>query len=121
MTLSARNLDTPDQKRSFDHGELHLVELDGTTFGRAVLHPGWSWSTDVKPLAGTDSCEVSHSGYVVSGRMHVKMDDGRECDLGPGDAHVVGPGHDAWVVGDEPLIIIDFAAGAPAGRSETAQ
>jgi mannose-6-phosphate isomerase-like protein (cupin superfamily) len=109
MVCEAKNLDTPDDKRSFDHGQIGFVNLPGATIGRATFAPGWRWSTDVKPTAGTDSCQVAHTAYVLSGRMRVRMDDGTELDLGPGDAHVVGPGHDAWVVGDEPLVTIDFA------------
>ena len=112
MVCQAKNLDTPDDKRSFDHGQLAMVNLQGATIGRATFEPGWRWSTDVKPTAGTESCQVAHTAYVVSGRMRVRMDDGAELDLGPGDAHVVGPGHDAWVIGDEPLVTIDFT-GAP--------
>lgn len=108
MVCEAKNLDTPDDKRNFEHGQIQLVNLPGITFGRAVLSPSWRWSTDVKPAAGTASCQLAHTAYVVSGRFHVRMDDGAELDLGPGDAHVVSPGHDAWVVGDEECVIIDF-------------
>ena len=119
--LESKNTSAPDDKRAFEHGELSLVNLSGFTVGRAGFRPGWRWTTDVKPLVGTESCQVTHSSYVVSGRMHVAMDDGRELDLGPGDAHLVGPGHDAWVVGDEPCITIDFiptgdTAGGRVGR-----
>ncbi len=93
-----------------DHGELEVVNLPGATFARAVFQPGWRWSTDVAPVLGTRSCQVAHSSYIISGRFHVRTDDGRECDFGPGDAHVVAPGHDAWVVGDEPCVAIDFTA-----------
>lgn len=121
--LEVKNLDTPDDKRSFEHGDLHLVNLPGATIGRAVFNPGWRWSTDVKPIAGTDSCQVAHTSVMVSGRFHVRMDDGAEIELGPGDAHVVGPGHDAWVVGDEPCVSIDFKGvaefGHPAGTVGT--
>ena len=106
--LESKNIANPDDKRSFEHGEVSLVNLTGFTVGRAGFRPGWRWSTDVKPLVGTDSCQLAHSSYVVSGRFHVVMDDGRELELGPGDAHLVGPGHDAWVVGDEPCVTIDF-------------
>jgi hypothetical protein len=118
MTLQAKNLGTPDEKHSFDHGDLNVVNLTGMTIVRAAFNPGWRWSTDVKPLVGTESCQVSHAGYVVSGRLHVRLDDGREYELGPGDAHVVSPGHDAWVVGEEPFVAVDFATtGNPrAGR-----
>jgi mannose-6-phosphate isomerase-like protein (cupin superfamily) len=112
MICEAKNLDTPDEKRSFEHGDLHLVNMTGATIGRAVFRPGWRWSTDVKPIIGTDSCQGHHVSYVVSGRLRVRMDDGTELDLSPGDGHVVGPGHDAWVVGDEPCVTIDFIPAA---------
>jgi uncharacterized protein (TIGR02246 family) len=110
--LESKNTATPDDKRSFEHGEISLVNLTAFTVSRAECRPGWRWSTDVKPLVGTDTCPGTHRSYVVSGRMHVAMSDGRELELGPGDAHLVGPGHDAWVVGDEPCVTIDFI---PAG------
>ena len=119
--LESKNTATPDGKKSFEHGEISLVNLPGFTVGRAYLRPGWRWSTDVKPLVGTDSCQGTHSSYVVSGRLHVRMNDGSELELRPGDAHLVGPGHDAWVAGDEPCVTIDFIpagenAGGRAGR-----
>ena len=110
--LQSRNVATPDDKKSFEHGEVSLVNLPGFAVARAEFRPGWRWSADVKPLAGTASCQATHSSYVVSGRLHVQMDDGAELELGPGDAHLVGAGHDAWVVGDEPCVTIDFIAGA---------
>jgi hypothetical protein len=116
--LEATNLDSPDERRSTDHGVLEVAHLPAATIVRAVFRPGWRWSTDVAPQVGTTSCQVAHAGYVISGRLHVRMDDGRECDLRPGDAHVVAPGHDAWVLGDEPCVIVDFTAteGALAGH-----
>ena len=113
--LESKNIATPDDKRSFEHGEISLVNLTGFTVGRADLRPGWRWSTDVKPLAGTDSCQAAHSSYVVSGRLHVAMTGGGELELGPGDAHLVGPGHDAWFIGDEPCVLIDVAPARQAG------
>ena len=115
MTLQVASLDTASDKRSFDHGQLNIVALGHATIGRAVFNPGWRWSIDVKPAAGTDSCQVAHTGVVLSGRFHVRMDDGTEAALGPGDAHVVPPGHDAWVIGDEQCVIIDIAHGTAAG------
>jgi hypothetical protein len=109
MTLLAKNLDTPDEKRGFDHGEMNLVTIEGATIGRAVFRPGWKWSNDVRPIAGTESCQAPHTGYVISGRMHVVMDDGTEGDAGPGDAVVISPGHDAWVVGDEDCVMLDWS------------
>jgi len=111
-TCEVKNLDSPDERRAMDHGVLEVVNLPGATLARAVFQPGWRWSTDLGPLVGTRSCQMGHTGYIVSGRFHVRMDDGREYDLRPGDAHVVGPGHDAWVVGDEPCVVVDVAATA---------
>lgn len=109
-TLEVTNLDAPDERRTMEHGTLDFANLPGATIARATFQPGWRWSTDVAPLVGTDSCQIAHTGYIISGRFHVRMDDGREHDFGPGDAHVVAPGHDAWVVGDEPVVAIDFTA-----------
>ena len=106
--LESKDTATPDDKWSFEHGEISLVNLTEFTVGRADLRPGWRWSTDAQPLTGTDTCPGTHRSYVVSGRLHVAMSDGRELELRPGDAHLVGPGHDAWVVGDEPCVTIDF-------------
>ena len=117
--LEAKNIDTPDETYVFEHGDVHVVNLAGMTVARATFRPGWRWSTDVKPGVGTDSCQVAHSSYVVSGRLHVRMDDGTERELGPGDAHVVSAGHDAWVVGDEPCVAIDFSSTGSILRSPT--
>jgi mannose-6-phosphate isomerase-like protein (cupin superfamily) len=110
MTLQSRNLDNPDETRKFTHGEIGVVTVAGAVVGRAVFQPGWRWSEDVKPIAGTESCEAAHTGYIISGRMHVTMDDGAEGDLGPGDAFVIPPGHDAWIVGDEACVALDWSA-----------
>jgi hypothetical protein len=107
--LLVKNLGTPDEKHSFEHGDVQTVTLGGISFSRAVFRPGWRWSQDVKPLVGTGSCEGTHLAVVISGHLHVRMDDGTELELGPGDAHVAGPGHDAWVVGNEPCVTVDFA------------
>ncbi len=117
MNLEAKNLDTPDDKRSFAHGTLSLVALGGTTIGIGVYQPGWSWSGDVKPLAGTDSCQAAHTGYVISGHLRVRTEDGRELGLGPGDAHLIPAGHDAWVEGNEPCVILDIALASAGHRT----
>jgi len=106
--LESQNFDAPDETRTFDKGELAVITLGSATVGRATFQPGWRWSECVKPLAGTDSCEASHLGYVVSGRMHVEMDDGTAADAGPGDLFDIAPGHDAWILGDEPCVVLDF-------------
>lgn len=109
--LETKSLDAPDETRPFEKGRAELVTLGGVTVGRAVLEPGWRWSEHVKPIAGTSSCEVAHAGYVVTGRLRVVMDDGSEGEVGPGDAFVIPPGHDAWTVGDETFISVDFSGG----------
>ncbi len=119
MELEAKNLGTPDDARSFEHGSLSLVAVGGATIGLASFLPGWRWSADMKPIAGTDSCQVEHTGYVISGRLRVRTDDGREMTFGPGDAHAVPAGHDAWVEGSEPCVIVDFAAPPAAGLRGT--
>ncbi|MQA73369.1 MAG: cupin domain-containing protein [Solirubrobacterales bacterium] len=108
-TLQAKSLDFPDELRPFvAKGEVAVVRLGEATIGRGVAEPGWRWSEHVKPLAGTDSCRERHTGYVISGRMHIVMDDGVEGEAGPGDAFVIPPGHDAWIVGSEPCVFLDF-------------
>ena len=104
-----KNFDSPDETRPFEgNGKADVVELAGRTIGRGEFEPGWRWSENVKPIAGTDSCEVSHLGYCVSGRMKVTMDDGSEGECGPGDVVAIPPGHDAIVVGEEPCVFLDF-------------
>ena len=108
MTLETRNLDTPDERRSFEHGALNVVNIAGATVGRAVFNPGWKWSNDVKPIAGTDSCQVAHFGYVLSGSMRIYMDDGSETEIKAGDVVAIPPGHDAEVSGPEACVMVDF-------------
>ena len=99
------------ERRAFEHGEMRVTTAGGVTLGRAEFKPGWRWSNDVKPLAGTSSCQVAHNGYIISGRLHVRMDDGTEAECGPGDLFVIAPGHDAWVVGDETCVALDWTGG----------
>ena len=108
-TIEVKGLDKPDDTRAFPNGIAEVVRVGSTTVGRAKLEPGWRWSNDVKPIAGTDSCMILHKGYCVSGRIHVVMNDGTEADVGPGDAYHIEPGHDAWVVGDEDYVAVDFS------------
>jgi quercetin dioxygenase-like cupin family protein len=103
-----QRFDSPGETREFEHGRFELVEIGGLTIGRATYEPGWRWSEHVGPTAGTDSCEVEHVGLVVSGRAAVRMDDGSEFTLEPGDLFHVPPGHDSWVVGDEPYVSLHF-------------
>ena len=104
--MEKKALSAPDEKRSFDKGQVELVTLGGVTFGRVTLQPGWKWSTCVKPIAKTKSCEASHLQYHISGRIRVRMDDGSEEEFGPGEVSLLPPGHDAWVVGNEPVVAI---------------
>ena len=106
--MQKRNLDSPDETRSFDKGKVEVANFGDITIGRAVLEPGWNWSKSVKTIAKTEYCMAPHTQYVISGRLKVVMDDGTEDEFGPGDAMVIPPGHDAWVVGDEPFVAVDF-------------
>jgi hypothetical protein len=96
------------ETRSFDKGRVDWVEIAETNVGRATLEPGWRWSEAVKPIAKTDSCQVAHVGYAIEGRLHVVMDDGTEFDVEGGNAYVIAPGHDAWVMGDETFRGVEF-------------
>ncbi len=107
--IELKSFDSPDETRPFEgKGKADVVNIAGQTVGKAVFEPGWRWSENVKPIAGTDSCQVSHLGYVVSGRMKVTMDDGSEGEVGPDQVMAIPPGHDAEVVGDEPCVLVDF-------------
>jgi quercetin dioxygenase-like cupin family protein len=105
-----KSFDSADETRPFEDGKgrLDLLTTDRGPIGRATFEPGWRWSQHVKPIAGTDSCEAAHFGYIVSGRLKVVMNDGEESEIGPGDLMQVAPGHDAWVVGDEPCVALDW-------------
>jgi mannose-6-phosphate isomerase-like protein (cupin superfamily) len=108
MPNQSKSFDQPEETRSFDNGKVDLVEIAGSQVGRAKLEPGWRWSEAVKPIVGTDSCQVAHVGYAISGRLHVKMDDGTEIDIKAGDVYEIAPGHDAWVDGDETFSGVEF-------------
>ena len=98
----------PDEVRKFPKGRLELIKIGGTTVGRAILEPGWRWATSVQPIAKTKSCEAPHFQYHLSGVLKVRMDDGTEIECRPGDVSFLPSGHDAWVVGDQPVVIVDF-------------
>jgi EutQ-like cupin domain len=99
-----KNFAAPDEIRSFDKSKIQVVNLGRVEVLRVTNPPGWRWSQSVKPSAGTDSCQVAHLIHVISGRIAVRMDDGSEAEFGPGDVGLVPPGHDAWIVGDEPFV-----------------
>lgn len=108
LNAMCRSLSSPDETREFAHGRLDLVRLGDTVIGKIILEPGWKWSTDVKPIVGTESCQQSHTLYAIRGRLITRMDDGNEFEMKAGDAAVIPPGHDAWVVGDESFEGVDF-------------
>lgn len=112
----------PDETRPFaDKGRIELLNFDEATVGRATFEPGWRWSTHVRPLAGTDSCQVRHTLFVLAGRMMTVMDDGDEVELNPGDVAEIPPGHDAWVIGDEPAVMLDFTGAEEYARRRAAR
>lgn len=106
--MEVKSFNSPDEVRKFDKGKLELMKIGGAVVGRAIFQPGWKWSKSVKPIAKTESCEAPHFQYHVSGTIRIKMDDGTEVDVKPGQVSFVPTGHDAWVVGDEPVVIVDF-------------
>ena len=108
QTTQHKSFGKPDETRNFPNGKAELLSVGDAQIGRLVLQPGWRWSNDVKPLAGTRSCEAPHFQYHVSGRLAIKMDDGTEFIAGPGDITSLPSGHDAWVVGNEPVVVVDW-------------
>ena len=106
--LEVKSFSHPDTVREFPKGKVELIDVGGCLVGRARLEPGWRWSTSVQPLAKTKSCEAPHFQYHVSGRLMVVMDDGTQRECGPGDVSRLGAGHDAWVLGNEPVVLVDF-------------
>jgi uncharacterized cupin superfamily protein len=106
--MQKRTFSKPDETRTFEKGKVEIIALEGITFGMATLEPGWKWSSCVKPIAKTDSCQAPHLQYLLSGRIRVKMDDGSEEEFGPGDLASIPPGHDAWIVGNDSVVAIDI-------------
>lgn len=106
--VTKKSFASPDETRTPDKTRVEVVALGNVKAARMTFQPGWRWSECVKPVAGTDRCQAHHVGAVVSGRIHVTHGDGNEVELGPGDAYVIDPGHDAWVVGDEPFVGLEF-------------
>ena len=102
-----KNFDNPDEQHNSGRGTVDVIKLDGATLRRLTFQPGWRWSEDVKPTAKTESCQIPHLNVHISGRLGVKMVGGVEKEYGPGDGALVPPGHDAWVIGDEPAVIIE--------------
>lgn len=117
--VEARNFDSPDETRTPDKTRVEVVRMGATTAARYTFEPGWKWSECVKPAVGTDSCQARHVGVVQSGRLHVTHEDGSESELRPGEAYVIEPGHDAWVIGDEPYVAFEFEARAAEEYAKT--
>jgi hypothetical protein len=111
--LIKRRFEEPDEHRPFPRGSNDLVHIAGVTLGLARFEPGWRWSESVKPLVGTESCQVEHLGYILSGRLRTRMDDGTEMESVAGDIMYTAPGHDGWVVGDEPVLFLEIKGAEP--------
>jgi quercetin dioxygenase-like cupin family protein len=109
VKFAKKNFRSPDVTRDCGHGTLELATLEDVTLARVTLQPGWKWSEHIRPMCHTESCQVHHAQYVISGRLRVMFDDGDQRDLEPGDFATIGPGHDARVVGDEPFVCLDFS------------
>ena len=127
--MEIKSFGAPDEVRTFEKGRVELVKVGGVTIGRGIFEPGWKWSTHVKPLAKTTSCEAPHFQYQIAGTMKVVMDDGTTRECKAGDVSLLPSGHDAWVVGNEPVVVVDFqgmadyaksAAPAASGRGQQA-
>ncbi|MFN2607325.1 MAG: cupin domain-containing protein [Acidimicrobiales bacterium] len=103
------SVDRTTDVREFPKGRVEVVTVGSTTVTRSTMQPGWRWSECVKPIAGTESCQVQHNGYAVSGQIRIRPDDGTEIEINPGDAYSIPPGHDASVMGDEPWVGVDFS------------
>ncbi len=121
MRLQRRRFTESSDVRTIPRGRIDVVELDDTVVGRMTYEPGWRWSVDVQPIAGTATCQYHHLGVTLSGRVRAQMTDGTELEIGPGDVFEIPPGHDAWVVGDEPWVCVDFEAMRTYGKQRDAR
>jgi hypothetical protein len=115
-SVEAKSMDAPDETRTPEKTTVEVVHVGDTEVGRLTFQPGWKWSECVKPVVNTDSCQVDHLGYVVSGKLRIAHEDGTELDIGPGDAYRIAPGHDAWVLGDEVFVGVEFKSAAVYAR-----
>ena len=114
--VEARDFSSPDETRTPDKTTVELVNIAGGQIGRYTFQPGWRWSECIKPVVNTDSCQVEHIGYVVSGTLHVKHEDGSEEDVSAGKVYRIAPGHDAWNAGPEPAVFVEFQGAANYGK-----
>jgi hypothetical protein len=106
--VTKKSFESPDETRTPDKTEVRVVDLNGLKAAQVTFQPGWRWSECIKPVVHTESCQMHHEGTLVQGRMHVEHDDGTAMEIGAGDAYVIEPGHDAWVVGDEAAVGFEF-------------
>jgi hypothetical protein len=115
--VETRDFGSPDETRKPDKTTIDLVNIAGGQIGRYTFQPGWRWSECIKPIVNTDSCQVQHVGYVVSGTLHVKHTDGSEVDVTPGNVYSIAPGHDAWNTRQEPVVVVEFQGAANFAKS----
>jgi mannose-6-phosphate isomerase-like protein (cupin superfamily) len=117
--ITAKSFEAPDERRAPDKTDVRVVDLGSAHAARMTLEPGWRWSECIKPMVGTESCQVHHVGTAMAGRLHVEHEDGSSVDIGPGDAYVIEPGHDAWVVGEEAFVGYEFDSQAAESFAQT--
>jgi mannose-6-phosphate isomerase-like protein (cupin superfamily) len=117
--IAKKSFESPDERRTPDKTEVEVVDLGSVKAARMTLQPGWRWSECIKPMVGTESCEAHHVGTVASGQLQIRHNDGTEVEVGPGDAYVIEPGHDAWVVGSEPFVAFEFDSQAAESYART--
>jgi hypothetical protein len=110
--VESRDFSTPDETRTPDKTTVELVSIGDNQIGRYTFQPGWRWSECIKPVVGTESCQVEHTGYVVSGMLHIKHEDGSEGTVKAGEVYRIAPGHEGWVIGDEPMVCVEFQGAA---------
>ena len=119
LQVILKRFEEPDEVRTFEKGKFELVEIAGMTLGRATYEPGWRWSEHVGKALGKKSCEVEHVGLVLQGRATAAMDDGRNYEMKAGDIFYIAPGHDSWVIGDEPYVSLHLMGGADYAAAKT--
>lgn len=117
MSIEINDFSAPDEIRTPDRTTVEVVKMAGGEIGRYTFQPGWRWSECIKPVVETDTCQVDHVGYVVSGRLHVEHESGSTGEVAPGVVYRIPPGHDAWVVGDEPAVVVEFQGAANYAKS----
>jgi quercetin dioxygenase-like cupin family protein len=117
--LQINDFSAPDEVRSPEQTTVELVKLGGGEIGRYTFQPGWRWSDHIKPVVGTDTCQVEHIGYLVSGTMGVSYDDGTSAEVHAGSVYQIPPGHDGWVIGDEPVVVVEFQGAATYAKRPT--